>query len=77
MSILNNLNTFIVFILGNLCFIPLHCLPERKCKNITDILKTGLDTILMRAGKKTIFGKLTISVKKQDELGTVYTIICP
>ena len=23
----------------------------------------------MRAGKKTIFGKLSISVKKQDELG--------
>ena len=55
--------------LGNLCFIPLHCLPERKQKNITEILKTGLDTILMRAGKKTFFGKLTISVKKQDELG--------
>ena len=69
--ILNNSNTFYSpdYILGNLCFIPLHCLPERKCKNITDILKTGLDTILMRAGKKTIFGKLSISIKKQDELG--------
>ena len=55
--------------LGNLCFVPLHCLPERKCKNISDILKTGLDAIITRAGRKTLFGKLTISVKKQDELG--------
>ena len=60
---------FPIYNLGNLCFIPLHCLPERKQKNITETLKSGLDTILMRAGKKTLFGKLTISVKKQDELG--------
>ena len=57
------------FFLGNLYFVPLHCLPERKCRNIADILKRGLDTIILRAGKRTFFGKLTISVKKQNELG--------
>ena len=48
---------------------PLQCLPERKKNNIKEILKIGLNTIIKKAGKKSIMGKYSISIKKQDELG--------
>ena len=54
---------------GDLCFIPLHCLPARKMKNIRECLKSGLDTITEKAGKRSILGKFSISLKKQNELG--------
>lgn len=48
---------------------PLQCLPERKKNNIKEILKLGLNTIIKKAEKKTLMGKYSISIKKQDELG--------
>lgn len=50
---------------------PLQCLPERKKNNIKEILKIGLNTIIKKAGKKSIMGKYSISIKKQDELGII------
>lgn len=54
---------------GNIEFIPLHCLPERRAKTIEGILRSGLETITESASKKSLFGKLVITPKRQDELG--------
>ena len=56
---------------GLLCFIPLECLPKRKRETIKQLLKEGLDTIINRAGKRTIFGKFSISLKRQNEIGNL------
>ena len=59
---------------GFLCFIPIECLPARKKSNIRDLLKEGLDTIITRAGKRSFFGKLSISLKRQNEIGKMLTL---
>ena len=56
---------------GLLCFIPLECLPQRKRDTIKDQLKEGLDTIISKTGKKSFFGKLGISLKRQNEIGNL------
>ena len=38
--------------------------------NIKECLKSGLDTITEKAGKRSLLGKFSISLKKQDELGS-------
>ena len=56
---------------GLLCFVPLECLPLRKKDTIKELLKEGLETIINRAGKRTIFGKFNISLKRQNEIGNL------
>ena len=56
---------------GLLCFVPLECLPLRKKDTIKELLKEGLETIINRAGKRTIFGKFNISLKRQNEFGNL------
>ena len=53
---------------GVFCFLPLHCLPERKKQKIRLILDEGLSTILKKAKKRDWWGKLTITREKQDEI---------
>ena len=55
-------------LLGVFCFLPLHCLPERKKQKIRLILDEGLSTILKKAKKRDWWGKLTITREKQDEI---------
>lgn len=51
---------------GSLYFIPLHTLPDRKKADIAKQLKAGLETIVSRTEKKTIFGRLSVCKKKQN-----------
>ena len=53
---------------GSLYFIPLHTLPDRKKDTIAKHLKSGLDTIVARTGKKSLFGRLSVCKKKQNQI---------
>ena len=50
-------------------FVPLHCLPEKRRKNIEDSLLEGLNIISKGVDKQNFLGKWTYSSKKQDQLG--------
>ena len=58
-----------VMIDGVLEFIPIHCLPERRARQIEGLLRNGLQTITESASKRGLFGKFVITAKRQDELG--------
>lgn len=54
---------------GVQCFLPLHCLPDRKKENIKGIIETGLSTILSHAQKRSYLQKrLFITQKRQDQI---------
>ena len=60
--------------LGNLYFLPIHCLPRRKQLNIAKILETGLEEITEFVEKKSFFGKMTRCLKRQDVIGKIVYI---
>ena len=54
---------------GVFCFLPLHCLPQRKKENIKSIIEAGLSTILNQAQKRSYLQKrLFIPQKRQDQI---------
>ena len=54
--------------LGEIYFLPIHILPRRKKKAIAKLLKDGLDDIVDRAKQKTFWGKISVNLKKQNEI---------
>ena len=64
-----NIFLFLDLILGSLYFFPINALPVRKKRNVAQMLKDGLESIVARAEKKTVFGRLAISPKKQNQIG--------
>ena len=54
---------------GNLNFVPINWLPQRKQMNIAKMLQGGLHEITEFAEKKTWFGKATINLEKQNLIG--------
>ena len=54
---------------GNIYFLPINWLPERKKTIIAHMLRNGLQELTEFAQRKTLFGKITINLKKQDLIG--------
>ena len=68
-GIISSNEIIIIFVIGIFCFLPLHCLPNRKKENIRRILETCLSTIICSAEQKSFWrGKIAISQKRQDQL---------
>lgn len=58
-----------VKIKGCLYFLPIHCLPGQRKKNIEKQLEHGLNIISNYSERRSFFGKMTINLKKQNEIG--------
>ena len=58
-----------VKIKGYLYFLPIYCLPKTRKKNIEKYLEHGLHIISNYSEKRSLFGKITVNLKKQNEIG--------
>ena len=57
---------------GIQCFLPIHCLPDRKKDNIRRIIETGFSTILEHAKKRSFLQRnFKITQKRQDLLDPI------
>ena len=54
--------------LGEVVFLPPFVLPTRKKSTIARLLKDGLDSIVERSQERTLWGKIRINMKKQNEI---------
>ena len=58
-----------VEIKGCLYFLPIYCLPKTRKKNIENHLEHGLNIISNYSERRSLFGKITVNLKKQNEIG--------
>ena len=58
-----------VKIKGHLYFFPIYCLPSTRKRNIAKFLEDGLSIISNYSERRSFFGKITVNLEKQNEIG--------
>ena len=58
-----------VKIKGHLYFFPIYCLPSTRKRNIAKFLEHGLNIISNYSERRSYFGKITVNLEKQNEIG--------
>ena len=58
-----------VKIKGHLYFFPIYCLPKTRKRNIAKFLEHGLNIISNYSERRSYFGKITVNLEKQNEIG--------
>ena len=54
---------------GHLYFFPIYCLPSTRKRNIAKFLEDGLSIISNYSERRSFFGKITVNLEKQNEIG--------
>ena len=54
---------------GHLYFFPIYCLPSTRKRNIAKFLEHGLNIISNYSERRSYFGKITVNLAKQNEIG--------
>ena len=54
---------------GHLYFFPIYCLPSTRKRNLAKFLEDGLSIISNYSERRSFFGKITVNLEKQNEIG--------
>ena len=60
---------------GHLYFFPIYCLPSTRKRNIAKFLEDGLSIISNYSERRSFFGKITVNLEKQNEIGKYIVFI--